>query len=154
MTDDRYMEWKTAIAEARADGDTKRLNSLQLDYNLELGECLAHQSQRTKDIMGELTGVKEELSAVKNDISDLRTSVGTLDTRMADIETALGRTSDNVAELARSVRGLISYHHDENMKTEGVKSVGRTVKIIACGIAVVTGWGYAIYQAVKSFFGN
>lgn len=143
MTDERYLEWKSDIAAARAEGDTKKLNSLQLDYNLELGECLAHQSQRTKDI-------KDDLVAVKKEIGNVGKDVGTLAGRVDDLETSMTSMANSVSSLAKSVNDLVTYRNGLSLKAEGARAAGRLVSAIACGIAIVTGWGYAIYQALKS----
>lgn len=147
MTDDRYLEWKSAIAEARAAEDTKKLSSLQLDYNLELGECLAHQSQRTKDI-------KEELVEVKDSLSHVAQTVTGVDGRFGTLEAALVRTADNLSGLSRCVQDLVSYRDGFMAKQEGVKIAGKTLRAVILGIALVTGWAYAIYQAVITFVGE
>jgi len=147
MTDERYLEWKSSIADARATGDTKKLHSLQLDYNLELGECLAHQSQRTKDIRNELIDVKKNLGNVN-------TAVSLMDSRLGTLEAAVIRTADNVSILAKSVQELVSYRDGIVLRHEGAKMAGRTLKAIVCGTAVVVGWTYAVYQFVVSFAGK
>lgn len=147
MTDERYLEWKKGIADARAAGDSKKLASLQLDYNLELGECLAHQSQRTKDI-------QVELGDVRRNLGDVNTSVTLMGSRLGMLEAALVRTADNVSSLARSVQDLVAYRDGLVMKREGAMIAGRTVKAVAVGVAVVVSWGYAIYQVVVSLVGK
>jgi len=147
MTDERYREWKSEIASARAEGDTKRLNSLQLDYNLELGECLAHQSQRTKDI-------KDELCDVRKNLGNVNTAVTLMDSRLGTLEAAVIRTADNVSVLAKSVQELVSYRDGLVLKHEGAKIAGRTLKAVVLGAVAVVGWLYAVYQAVAAFIGK
>lgn len=147
MTDERYMWWKSEIADARASGDTSRLEALQLDYNLELGECLAHQSQRTKDI-------KASLADVMTDVSKTRSAVVSLEGRIDAIEPAMTRMADSVSSLANSVNDLITYRRDMRMKAEGARAMWRTIRFLACGVAVLSGWAYAIYQAIKAYAGR
>lgn len=147
MTDERYREWTRDIAQARADGDHTRLASLQLDYNLELGECLAHQSQRTKDIKGELAGVRQH-------VGEVGTEVRLLNTRFSKLEDAAIRTADSVGGLAQSVKDLIAYRNGLVVENESRRLAGRTVKALVIGASVIVSWAYAIYQAFMAYYGN
>ncbi len=144
MTDDRYTWWRGEISKARAENDSRKLATLQLDYNLELGSCLAHQSQRTKDI-------KAELSGVKSTLGDLGDTVSRLDGSVSTLEAAVTRTADSVTELSASVRELIDYRNSAVNKREGFKIAWRSLWQGAGIVAVIAGWAYGIYRAAIFF---
>lgn len=49
MTNERHHELSQQLHEAIAAGDEKRENGLRLTLELEMAECLAHQSERGKE---------------------------------------------------------------------------------------------------------
>ncbi len=140
MTDDRYTWWCGEISRARSAGDTGKLAALQLDYNLELGSCLAHQSQRTKDIKAELQDVKTALDGLGDTVTRLENSVATL----AESST---RTADAVTTLTDDVKELVSYRDSIAGQREGFKTAWR----VLCGglgaLGVLGSTVYAIYRA-------
>jgi chromosome segregation ATPase len=144
MTDERYTWWCGEISKARAEKDSHKLSTLQLDYNLELGSCLAHQSQRTKDI-------KAELLDVKTTLGDLGDTVTRMDGSVSTLEAAVTRTNESVDKLATNVRELIDYRNSAVNKREGFKLAWYWLWQGLGVVAVLAGWAYATYQAVLFF---
>lgn len=142
MTDERYTWWKSEIAKARASGDNKKVNILQLDYNLELGECLAHQSARTKSI-------NTNLGVMQTDIAGIGKSVDAMKTQMSGMETTILGDSSTVKRLSSTVSSLVALHRDSQMRQAGAKDLWRVTRMVIYGIATATGWAFAIYQACK-----
>lgn len=140
MTDERYTWWCGEISKARAAGDSGKLAALQLDYNLELGSCLAHQSQRTKDI-------KAELRDVKSTLDGLDGTVSRMDGGITALEAAVSRTADSVTSLSADVKALVSYRDGIAGQREGFKAAWRVLWGGIGVLAAIAGWAYAIYQA-------
>lgn len=139
MTDDRYMWWCGEISRARSAGDTGKLAALQLDYNLELGSCLAHQSQRTKDIKTELRDVKTTLVGLGDTVARLENSVAAL----AESST---RTADAVTMLTDDVKELASYRDSIAGQREGFKTAWRVLCSGLGALGVIGSLVYAIYR--------
>lgn len=144
MTDERYTWWCGEISKARAENDSHKLATLQLDYNLELGSCLAHQSQRTKDI-------KSELSDVKTTLGDLGDTVTRMDGSVSTLESTVTRTDKSVDEIAANVRELMNYRDSTVSKREGFKLAWHWLWQGLGVVAALVGWAYATYQAVLFF---
>lgn len=142
MTDERYAWWKSTIADARADNNRERLAVLQLDYNLELGECLAHQSGRTKDI-------KKDLETVTGDVRALNKTVSGFDVKLERIDGKVSSDKETIQQLTSTVKNMVDSHRDKEMQIKGAQRLYGSVKALAYGAVTLIGWAYAIYQAVR-----